>query len=39
MLKEKLLACCHVEATSTGEVLDFHKHNSVHGCSGREGCA
>lgn len=33
MLKEKLLACCHVEVSGTGEVLDFHTHNSVPGCS------
>ena len=39
MLKKKLLACCHVEVSGTGEVLDFHTHNSVPGCSVSGGCA
>lgn len=35
MLKEKLLACCSVDLSSTGEVLDFYAHDSssgLHNC-------
>ncbi|MBI3809605.1 MAG: sigma-70 family RNA polymerase sigma factor [Nitrospirae bacterium] len=39
MLKEKLLACCHVELSSAGEVLDFHERHSASGCGARGGCA
>lgn len=32
MLKKKLLACCHVELSSTGEVLNFHEYRSASSC-------
>lgn len=38
MLKQKLLACCAMDLSSTGEVLDFHLHTSAAGCGGRSGC-
>lgn len=38
MLKEKLLACCHVEVSGTGEILDFHTHDSASACSATKGC-
>lgn len=38
MLKEKLLACCHVEVSGSGEILDFHTHDSVSACSAAKRC-
>lgn len=38
MLKERLLACCHVELSNTGEVVDFHQHSSALGCGSSGGC-
>ena len=38
MLKEKLLACCVVDLSSTGEIIDFHAHDSSSKCSAEGGC-
>ena len=38
MLKQKLLACCSVDLSSTGEVLDFHPLTLGAGCGGQSGC-
>ena len=38
ILKEKLLACCSVDLSRTGEVLDFHARDSASGCRTESGC-
>ncbi len=38
MLKEKLLACCVVDLSSTGEIIDFHAHDSSSKCGAGSGC-
>ncbi len=38
MLKEKLLACCSVDLSSAGEVVDFHVRDSASGCRTGSGC-
>ena len=38
MLKEKLLTCCHVEVSGSGEILDFHTHDSTSDCSAAKRC-
>ena len=39
MLKDSLLACCRVETSRSGEVLDFHRHVATSPCRAPGACA
>ncbi len=38
MLKEKLLACCSIDVSRSGEVVDFHPHHSDSVCAPNKDC-
>lgn len=38
MLKQSLLACCQVDVSDSGQVLDFHKNDKSSGCADPSVC-